>query len=337
MSLTEIIKILKNNDVLECVMHKQNGMWQKYSKPLDSLESLPINSLESPQDATCDSITFLEKEQYLKQCQKTAAKAIIVRESHLESMPDSALILVSANPYLAMAYLTEYFAIPLFSATQSPEIHVSAKIAENVTIGKGSKIGANCIIMSNVTIGENVVIGENCILYPSVCVYNATQIGNNVIIHANSVIGSDGFGYAHTKDGRHIKIHHNGKTILEDDVEIGANTTIDRAVFGATRIQRGTKIDNLVQIGHNCNIGEYSIIVSQAGISGSTSTGRNVVLGGQSGSAGHLHIGDFTQVGARGAISKSLPANGKFSGHPLLPIQDWLKLQALLKKMLKKS
>lgn len=173
-------------------------------------------------------------------------------------------------------------------------------------------------------------------LFPSVCIYNDCEIGHNVRIHANSVVGSDGFGYAHTKDGKHIKIYHNGKVVLEDDVEIGANTTIDRAVFGQTRIKRGTKIDNLVQIGHNCNIGEYSIIVAQAGISGSTTTGRNVVLGGQSGSAGHLHIGDFTQIGARGAISKSLPANGKFSGHPLLPIQDWLKLQALLKKMLKK-
>lgn len=114
---------------------------------------------------------------------------------------------------------------------------------------------------------------------PGVCIYRDCEIGDNVRIHANSVIGSDGFGYAHTKDGKHIKIYHNGKAVLENDVEIGANTTIDRAVFGETRIKQGTKIDNLVQIGHNCNIGEFSIIVSQAGISGSTSTGRNVVLG----------------------------------------------------------
>uniref|UniRef100_UPI003A8BB76B UDP-3-O-(3-hydroxymyristoyl)glucosamine N-acyltransferase n=3 Tax=Helicobacteraceae TaxID=72293 RepID=UPI003A8BB76B len=209
--------------------------------------------------------------------------------------------------------------------------------APNAVIGNGSKIGANCTIMSSVTIGENVKIGANCVLFPGVCIYNDCEIGDNVRIHANSVVGSDGFGYAHTKEGKHIKIYHNGKVVLENDVEVGANTTIDRAVFGQTRIKQGTKIDNLVQIGHNCNIGEYSIIVSQAGISGSTTTGRNVVLGGQSGSAGHLHIGDFTQIGARGAISKSLPAFGKFSGHPLLPIQDWLKLQALLKKMLKKK
>ncbi|WP_429913082.1 UDP-3-O-(3-hydroxymyristoyl)glucosamine N-acyltransferase [Helicobacter turcicus] len=314
-------------------MHYKNG-WEVHSSFFDST---PIFNLESPQNATSDSITFLEKDSYIEQIKTSKARAILTRKNHVDTLPKSAFALVCENPYLAMAYLTEYFAIPLFSAKTSPKIAESAQIASNVSIGKGSEIGENCVILANVTIGENVKIGTNCVLFPGVCIYNDCVIGDNVRIHANSVIGSDGFGYAHTKDGRHVKIYHNGKVVLENDVEIGANTTIDRAVFGETRIKQGTKIDNLVQIGHNCNIGEFSIIVSQAGISGSTSTGRNVVLGGQCGSAGHLHIGDFTQVGARGAISKSLPANGKFSGHPLLPIQDWLKLQALLKKMLRKS
>ncbi|WP_299546154.1 UDP-3-O-(3-hydroxymyristoyl)glucosamine N-acyltransferase [uncultured Helicobacter sp.] len=334
MELKEIIALLKDKEVLECVMHYTSNGWETHSSFLDSNF---ITNLESPQNATCDSITFLEKESYIPQIKTSKAKAILVRESHLNAIPTSAFALVCENPYLAMAYLTEYFATPLFSETIPPKIAKSAQIANNVTIGNGSEIGENCVILANVTLGENVKIGANCVLFPGVCIYKNCEIGDNVRIHANSVIGSDGFGYAHTKDGRHIKIYHNGKAVLENDVEIGANTTIDRAVFGETRIKQGTKIDNLVQIGHNCNIGEFSIIVSQAGISGSTSTGRNVVLGGQCGSAGHLHIGDFTQVGARGAISKSLPSNGKFSGHPLLPINEWLKLQALLKKMLKKS
>ncbi|WP_276953135.1 UDP-3-O-(3-hydroxymyristoyl)glucosamine N-acyltransferase [Helicobacter rodentium] len=333
MELKNIIETLKKNEALECVMQYNGAEWTKHS---DFFDSAPIDNLESPQDAKCDSITFLEKEQYFEQIAQTKAKAILVRKAHLHKIPHSAFALLCENPYLAMAYLTERFAKPLFSSKESPSIDESSNIAPNAIIGNGSKIGANCVIMSGVTIGENVRIGANCVLFPGVCVYNDCEIGNNVRIHANSVVGSDGFGYAHTKDGKHIKIHHNGKVVLENDVEIGANTTIDRAVFGQTRIKQGTKIDNLVQIGHNCNIGEYSIIVAQAGISGSTTTGRNVVLGGQSGSAGHLHIGDFTQIGARGAISKSLPAFGKFSGHPLLPIQDWLKLQALLKRMLKK-
>ncbi|WP_297811186.1 UDP-3-O-(3-hydroxymyristoyl)glucosamine N-acyltransferase [uncultured Helicobacter sp.] len=334
MELKNIIEILNKNEVLECVMQHNGKEWTKHSSLFDSII---IHNLESPQDATSDSITFLEKEQYFEQISQTKAKAILVRKAHLHTIPTSTFALICENPYLAMAYLTEYFAKPLFDSKELPTIEKSAKIAPNATIGNGSNIGANCTIMSSVTIGENVKIGANCVLFPGVCVYNDCEVGDNVRIHANSVIGSDGFGYAHTKEGKHIKIYHNGKVVLENDVEVGANTTIDRAVFGQTRIQQGTKIDNLVQIGHNCNIGEHSIIVSQAGISGSTTTGRNVVLGGQSGSAGHLHIGDFTQVGARGAISKSLPAFGKFSGHPLLPIQDWLKLQALLKKMLKKN
>lgn len=333
MKLKDIVGILRNNDALECVLQYNGKEWVETS---DISDSITICDLESPQEATKDSLSFLEKEQYFEQISRSLAKAILVRKTHLHAIPHSAFAILCENPYLAMAYLTEYFAKPLFSSQEPPKIKESTKISPNATIGNGSEIGENCIIMSGVTIGENVKIGANCVLFPGVCIYNDCEVGDNVRIHANSVIGSDGFGYAHTKDGKHIKIYHNGKAVLENDVEIGANTTIDRAVFGQTRIKRGTKIDNLVQIGHNCNIGEYSIIVSQAGISGSTTTGRNVVLGGQSGSAGHLHIGDFTQVGARGAISKSLPAGGKFSGHPLLPIQDWLKLQALLKRMLKK-
>lgn len=333
MEFSKIVEILKKNDALECVMQNVEGTWREHSNFFDNIV---ITNLESPHDAREDSLTFLEKEQYFDAIQQSKAKAILVRKNHLHTLPHTAFALVCENPYLAMAYLTEYFAKPLFSATAQPKVDASAKIANNVTLGNGCVIGANCVVMAGVVIGENVKIGANCVLFPNVCIYNDCILGDNVRIHANSVIGSDGFGYAHTKDGRHIKIYHNGIAVLEDDVEIGANTTIDRAVFGQTRIKCGVKIDNLVQIGHNCNIGAFSIIVAQAGISGSTTTGRNVVLGGQSGSAGHLHIGDFTQVGARGAISKSLPANGKFSGHPLLPIQDWLKLQALLKKMLKK-
>ncbi|MDY3113126.1 MAG: UDP-3-O-(3-hydroxymyristoyl)glucosamine N-acyltransferase [Helicobacter sp.] len=326
MRLGEIIEFLAKKGVCDST----------FCDFLDSsiLDSNILN-LDSPESATQNSITFLEKEQYLEAISHTKARAILVREKHKDALPQNAVGVVCENPYLAMAYLSEIFAKPLYPAAIPPCVAKSAKVAKTAVIGNGSSVGDDCVIMDNVVIGENVKIGEGCVIYPNVCIYNDCIIGDRVRIHANSVIGSDGFGYAHTNAGEHIKIYHNGIAELESDVEVGSNTCIDRAVFGKTIIKKGVKIDNLVQIAHNCNIGEFSIIVSQAGLAGSTSTGRNVVLGGQSGSAGHLHIGDFTQVGAKGAISKSLPANGKFSGHPLLPINEWLKLQAKLKKMIK--
>lgn len=335
MLLNEIIKVLKEKEVLEGIFqwNAESGSWVEHSSFFDSAE---ISGIESPQNATDSHLTFLEKEKYLTDITNSKAGVILTRKAYVENLPKTSLAFVSENPYLAMAYLTKFFAKPLFSATTPPKIAQTTTIAQTATIGNGSEVGEDSVIMAGVVVGENVKIGKNCILYPNVCVYNDCEIRDNVIIHANSVIGSDGFGYAHTKDGKHIKIHHNGKVVLESEVEIGSNTSIDRAVFGQTRICEGTKIDNLVQIGHNCEIGQHSIIVSQAGISGSTTTGRNVVLGGQSGSAGHLHIGEFTQIGAKAAIAKSVPPFGKFSGHPLLPIQDWLRLQAIFKKMLKK-
>ncbi|PZT48431.1 UDP-3-O-(3-hydroxymyristoyl)glucosamine N-acyltransferase [Helicobacter valdiviensis] len=328
MLLIELINDLKAKGLIEQVIFYEEE-WKEYQNTHKE-----ITAIESPQVAEHSHITFLEKDKYKEEIKKSKAGAVLLRSCDIEALNKEAIGLISPAPYLAMAYLTRFFQKPLFHKKEEAIISSSAEIFQNVVIGKGSSIGAGTILMAGVVIGENVSIGKNCILYPNVCVYNDTLIGDDVTIHANSVIGSDGFGYAHTQNGEHIKIYHNGRVVLEDCVEIGSNTSIDRAVFGETRIKKGVKIDNLVQIGHNCIIGEHSIIVSQAGISGSTTTGRNVVLGGQSGSAGHLHIGEFTQVGARGAISKSLPPFGKFSGHPLLPINDWLKLQAKLKKLI---
>ncbi len=187
--------------------------------------------------------------------------------------------------------------------------------------------------MSGVYVGAEVVIGDDVILYPNVTIYRDCVIGNRVMIHAGSVIGSDGFGYAHTKMGEHIKLYQNGNVILEEDVEIGANTTIDCAVFGSTVIKQGTKIDNLVQIGHNCVVGEHSIMVSQSGLAGSTTLGRNVVMGGQSATAGHLTIAPFTTLAARSGVTKSITAKGVYSGFPLMEHKLWLKMQAKLAKI----
>ncbi len=191
--------------------------------------------------------------------------------------------------------------------------------------------------MPNVVIGDNVSIGEHCKIYPNVVIYRDSIIGNRVNIHAGSIIGCDGFGYAHTAEGKHIKIEHNGRVVIEDDVEIGANNTIDRAVFGQTLIKQGAKIDNLVQIGHNCVVGEHTLLVSQVGLAGSTTTGRNVIMGGQAGTGGHIHIGDFVQVAGRGAVGKNLPPHTKWGGHPLMELNEWMKFYVSLRRLIKKD
>ncbi len=269
-------------------------------------KDIEIEAIKDLSRAGKNDLSFITSKKYIDDLKKTKAGAIFVTKDFLNFVPKNSIALLCDDPYLYMAYASRYFRKDLLSKEYiEPKIDSSAIVSDKATIGSNSKIGANCTILSGAVIGENVTIGKNCTIYPNVTIYNDTIIADNCTIHAGSVIGSDGFGYAHTKDGRHIKIYHNGNVIIEDDVEIGANCTIDRAVFGSTVIKRGSKIDNLVQIGHNCIIGENSILVSQVGLSGSTELGRNVVMGGQSATAGHLKIGDFATIAARGGVSKS--------------------------------
>lgn len=200
-------------------------------------------------------------------------------------------------------------------------------IEDNVRIGKGS------VIKPFVFIGKNTTIGQNCLIHPKVVIYGDTQIGNNVIIHSGAVIASDGFGY-YQEDGKHRKIKHIGKVIIEDDVEVGANTTIDRAMIDYTVIKRGTKIDNLVMIGHNCQIGENTILVSQVGIAGSCKIGNNVILAGQVGVADHVTIGDNVIVTAKSGVSSNLAPNNIYgSSLPAIEWKKWKKVLVYLQKL----
>ena len=305
---------------------------------LDSVQKdIEIEAINDLSQAGKNEISFITSKKYIKDLKATKAGAIFITKDFLDFVPNGSIALLCDDPYLYMAYASKYFKRDLLSKEFiEPLIDKSVKVSDKATIGSNSKIGANCKILSGAVIGENVTIGKNCTIYPNVTIYNDTIIADNCTIHAGSVIGSDGFGYAHTKDGRHIKIYHNGNVIIEDDVEIGANCTIDRAVFGSTVIKRGSKIDNLVQIGHNCIIGENSILVSQVGLSGSTELGRNVVMGGQSATAGHLKIGDFATIAARGGVSKSIEGGRVYGGFPLTLQKDWLKLQAKIFKLIKK-
>ena len=295
-----------------------------------------ITAINTIADATASQMTYLESEKYLEQIRQTNAGVVIIAKEFLEALPKDTAALISTNPHLSMAYASRYFAKKMIETEGlEPSIDASVIRQPNVYVGKNSIVEADVILMAGAYIGDNVVVGQGTIIHPNVVIYNDTKIGKRCHLLANCVIGSDGFGYAHTATGEHIKIYHNGNVILEDDVEVGAGSTIDRAVFGSTLIKRGTKIDNLVQIGHNCELGQGCIIVSQVGISGSTTLGRNVVMGGQSATSGHLKIGDFAMIAARGGVSKSLEGGKTYGGFPILLQKDWLRLQARILKYFK--
>ena len=296
--------------------------------------STDITGMNTLKEASEGEISFLSDSKYEKELEGTKASAVILPASKAHLLPDGVVALESDEPYMAVALLSKRFAKPIQSSNQAPLIGEGSVVYPTAHIENGAVIGKNCTLMSGVYVGAEAVIGDDVILYPNVCVYRDCRIGNRVMIHAGSVIGSDGFGYAHTKLGEHVKLYQNGNVVIEDDVEIGANTTIDCAVFGSTIVKQGSKIDNLVQIGHNCVIGEHSILVSQTGLAGSTTLGRNVVMGGQSATAGHLSIAPFTTMAARSGVTKSITQKGVYSGFPLMEHKMWLKLQAKLAKIL---
>ncbi|RZD16941.1 MAG: UDP-3-O-(3-hydroxymyristoyl)glucosamine N-acyltransferase [Candidatus Acididesulfobacter guangdongensis] len=329
-SIAEIAKLLSLN-----IIGKENFADYK------------IKNINSLKDANGDEISFIADRKYIKYLNTTNAAAVIMDFSLLKDELPTNLkfaILDTKNPYLAFARMTQLF----YSADNVESsngfvldndfIDKTALIGEgtviypNVYIEKASRIGENCKILPGVFIGQNVIIGDNVTIYPNVTVYSKSIIGNNCIIHAGSVIGSDGFGYA--KDGKeYVKIIHLGNTILEDDVEIGASTSIDRGAIGSTIIKKGTKIDNLVQIAHNVSIGENCALASQTGIAGSAVIGNNVIMGGQVGVAGHLTVGDNVIIAAQSGISHDIKDNEVVAGSPAIPIKEWRVSMVLFKKL----
>lgn len=298
---------------------------------------IEIKGVAGISDAKDGDITFLVSTKLIKECIESKASAVVVKDAiHEINKPQ----LKVANPQYAFARLLEHFYIkPLAPAGISDKVFVSdkAKIGEEVTvhpmafISDGASIGSKTVIFPGVFIGENSSIGEGCVIYPNVTIRENVKIGSKVIIHSGAVIGSDGFGYVMEK-GIHYKIPQVGGVIVGDDVEIGANVTIDRATTGNTVIGKGTKIDNLVQIAHNVKIGENSIIVSQVGIGGSTEIGNYVVLGGQVGVADHAKIDDGVMVGAQSGLMGRV-TKGIYSGSPIIPHRDWLRSIAIFAKL----
>jgi UDP-3-O-[3-hydroxymyristoyl] glucosamine N-acyltransferase len=285
-----------------------------------------------------DDLSFVAHPRYRRAAAASRAAGLIVGDDAIA--PGRNLILVE-NPYAALAV-----AMGLFHAPERPAPGISplavlgegttpgrdVSIAPFVVAGRGCHIGDRAALMAGVVLGDGVRIGEDCVLHPGVVVYARSLLGARVTVHASSVIGSDGFGYAEQGDGR-VKIPQVGNVVVEDDVEIGACVAIDRATFGSTVVGRGTKIDNLVQIGHNVTIGEGSVLVAQSGIAGSTRLGRAVILAGQAGVAGHLEIGDRSVVGAKSAALQDLPAGSFVLGHPAVDHREWKRSQAALRRL----
>ena len=279
-------------------------------------------------------------EHYVYQCK---ADIIIVNKSFVPQQPVGATMIRVENAYASVAELLDYVTARKRSFKRYRGRHVrrflSTRIGKKVYIGDCSYIGRKAVvgdytkICEQVYIGDGTRIGKHCIIYPGVKIYPGMEIGDNVIIHANAVIGSDGFGFAPLEDGTYKKIEHTGNVVICDDVEIGANTTIDKSQMGSTVIGKGVKIDNLCQIAHNVEIGDNTVMAAQTGIAGSTKIGKHCVMGGQVGIAGHITIADNTSFGAQSGVLGSVRKEGQaFLGTPAIPYRDYLKCYAVFKK-----
>ncbi|AXX95072.1 MULTISPECIES: UDP-3-O-(3-hydroxymyristoyl)glucosamine N-acyltransferase [Arcobacter] len=304
---------------------------------LDITSDKEITGLNTLTDSTEFELTFLENKKYLSDLKNTKAAAVLVTQENSSEVPQNTIALICDEPYLMLAKISKLFAPNVIEMDgEKPLVGGGTKVMPNVYIGKNSVIGSDCTIMAGAFIGDNVTIGNNTIIYPNVTIYRDCKVGNDCIIHAGTVVGSDGFGFANTKDGKYIKIYQNGNVEIGNDVEIGANCTIDRAVFKTTKIDSGVRIDNLVHIGHNCKISSGCILVSQVGLSGSTTLHPYVVMGGQSATAGHLEIAPFTTIAARGGVTKTIHEPKKqWAGFPLFEHRQWLKLQGKISNLLK--
>jgi UDP-3-O-[3-hydroxymyristoyl] glucosamine N-acyltransferase len=304
--------------------------------PLEGVKDIDIERMNTLQDASSKEITFLSNKKYRDQLVSTDAGAVFVTQDEAEHVPQSTIAIITDEPYVMVAKSSKLFAKPLISQDgQEPKIGKNVVIQDYVSIGRDSTIADNVTIMSGAFIGDRVHIGEGTIIYPNVSILNDTIIGENCIFNAGVVIGGDGFGFATGKDGIPIKIYHLGNVIIEDDVEVGSNTTIDRAAYGSTKIGKGTKLDNLIQIAHNVEIGSNCYFASQVGISGSTKIGNNNVFGGQVGTSGHNIIGDGCTIYARGGVTKDLEGGKEYAGFPIQEHRAWIKKEVAISRLAK--
>lgn len=293
-----------------------------------------VYKLAKIEEGTEGSLTFLANKKYINYIYSTLATITIVNKDFVAEQEISTTLIKVEDAYQAFSTLLEYYnQVKLMkSGIEQPSV-----ISDNVTYGEGLYLGSFCYIGKNVTIGknvkiypntfigDNVFIGDDCIFFAGVRVYSETEIGNRCTFHSGSIIGSDGFGFAPQEDGTFSKIPQIGNVIIEDDVEIGANTTIDRATLGSTFIRKGVKLDNHIQVAHNVEIDENTVIAAQTGIAGSTKIGKNCMIGGQVGISGHIVIGNGVKIQAQSGIGKSIADNEVVQGSPAFNYGDFAK------------
>jgi UDP-3-O-[3-hydroxymyristoyl] glucosamine N-acyltransferase len=300
--------------------------------------SVEISGVQGIEQAQAGQITFLSKKKFLDELNSSKASAVLVNESADTSIPQ----VIVASPELAFARLVREFHP---EPKPEPGVHDRAVVGENVKLGEQVTLSAGVCIGDDVEIGDHVhihpgvVVGKGCrigshtVIHPNVTLYRNTELGSHVILHAGVVIGSDGFGYTLDEKGAHYKINQIGRVVIEDHVEIGANSCVDRAAMGTTLIKQGTKIDNLVQVAHNCTVGEHSILVAQVGVAGSCTLGHHVVLAGQVGVGDHVTLGDQVTLTARSGTFRSIESNSVYGGHPAVPLGEWKKYVSVLPKL----
>jgi UDP-3-O-[3-hydroxymyristoyl] glucosamine N-acyltransferase len=302
-------------------------------------EDVEIVRIAAIEEAGPGDLTFVSNRKYIRHIKNTRASAIILGE---DIPPVGIPSLRTDDPYLAFARALEIFYTP-----HRPDIgiHPTAVVAENVEIGQRVSIGAYAVVGKGCVIKDDVILYSHVVLYPNVTVGDRStlhsfvivredcRIGNNVILQNGAIIGSDGLGFAPTKEGTFYKIYQTGRVLIEDDVEVGSNTTIDRAAVGDTIIRKGAKLDNLVQIGHGAQVGEHSILAAQVGLAGSTRLGRGVMVGGQVGFAGHLEVGDKAIITAQSGASHDVPSGAMISGSPAIENATWLRSTAAYSKL----
>jgi len=312
----------------------------------EGVEDLEIHRVAKIEDATDGDITFVANPKYARFLSTTRASAVIIGRDvqFARGAEDRPALLRVDDPYVSFLRVMEKI-----HPQQDPfpaGIHPTAvigvtshlgrdvRIGAHTVIGERSCVGDGAVLGHGVIVGDNVTVGDQVILYHHVVVQTGCSIGRRSVIHAGTIIGSDGFGFAPKPDGSYEKIPQMGTVVIEEDVEIGANCTVDRATLGETRIKRGAKLDNLIQVAHNVVIGEHTVIAAQTGISGSTKIGRNVMIGGQAGFVGHLEIADSTKIGAQSGIIRSIEEPGRtYFGYPAVPHRESLRMHAALKQL----
>ena len=306
-----------------------------------------VRGVAALEQAGPDEVAFFANARYRPELRATHAAAVIVSEDEAPLVPAGSARLVAAQPYVAFAK-----ASAIFHPDERPAagVHRSAEIAPGAEVDPSASIGARCVVGRAARIGPRSVlhagaavldearVGADCVLWTGAVVRERCVLGDRVVLQPNAVVGSDGFGFAFDLEGNgegplHRKVPQAGIARIEDDVELGACTCVDRATLGETVVGRGTKVDNLVQIGHNVRIGELSLIVAQVGISGSTEIGKGVVLAGQVGIVGHVKIGDGARVGAQAGVPNDVPEGATYTGYPAMPHRDWLRTMAALPRV----